>query len=83
MSIETINNLEVSNQRVRAGFFPVLSFKSPGHQMCMPDIETDEPFAPLTPTQSNSLRCHMKNMISSARDDLSRGINYSFGNWLE
>lgn len=49
----------------------MLSFKSPGHQSHVPDIETDEPFAPLTPVQSNSLRCHVKNSISSAKDDLS------------
>lgn len=48
-----------------------LSFKSPGHQSHVPDTETDEPFAPLTPAQSNSLRCHVKNRISSAKDDLS------------
>jgi len=49
----------------------MLFFKSPGHQSHVPDIETDEPFTPLTPAQTNTLRCHVKNRILSAKDDQS------------
>lgn len=45
---------------------PMVSSKSLGCQSRVPDIETDEPFAPLTPVQSNNL----KNRTSSAKDNL-------------